>query len=187
MKAKRKKSSPSSTPANPFERLGGDDIEAGYLKLCAEWHVARAEQRLHWVQGDLESAWDSHPNLDILPAGPSSRRAPDLVARGLEAMVDEATREYSMVVIDSPPFLNFAEPLRMSTIVDGVLLVTVAGQTDRQAVASVVATLKRVRANVVGLVLNKVTKDLIEHYHYYGYYGYYGKNYASYYSENGRS
>jgi capsular exopolysaccharide synthesis family protein len=130
---------------------------------------------------------DSHPNLDILPAGPSSRRAPDLVARGLEAMVDEATREYSMVVIDSPPFLNFAEPLRMSTIVDGVLLVTVAGQTDRQAVASVVATLKRVRANVVGLVLNKVTKDLIEHYHYYGYYGYYGKNYASYYSENGRS
>lgn len=130
---------------------------------------------------------DGHPNLDILPAGPSSRRAPDLVARGLEAMVDEAAREYSMIVIDSPPFLNFAEPLRMSTIVDGVLLVTVAGQTDRQAVASVVATLKRVRANIVGLVLNKVTKDLIEHYHYYGYYGYYGKDYASYYSENGRA
>jgi len=128
---------------------------------------------------------ESHPNLDILPAGPSSRRAPDLVARGLEAMVEEASREYSMIVIDSPPFLNFAEPLRMSTIVDGVLLVTVAGQTNRQAVASVVATLKRVRANVVGLVLNKVTKDLTEHYHYYGYYGYYGKNYASYYGESG--
>jgi capsular exopolysaccharide synthesis family protein len=130
---------------------------------------------------------ESHPNLDILPAGPSSRRAPDLVARGLEAMVEEAGREYSMIVIDSPPFLNFAEPLRMSTIVDGVLLVTVAGQTDRQAVASVVATLKRVRANVVGLVLNKVTRDLTEHYHYYGYYGYYGKKYASYYGDNGRS
>ena len=129
---------------------------------------------------------ESHPNLDILPAGPSSRRAPDLVARGLEAMVEEAGREYSMIVIDSPPFLNFAEPLRMSTIVDGVLLVTVAGQTDRQAVASVVATLKRVRANVVGLVLNKVTRDLTEHYHYYGYYGYYGKKYASYYGDGGR-
>ena len=129
---------------------------------------------------------ESHPNLDILPAGPSSRRAPDLVARGLEAMVEEASREYSMIVIDSPPFLNFAEPLRMSTIVDGVLLVTVAGQTDRQAVASVVATLKRVRANVVGLVLNKVTRDLTEHYHYYGYYGYYGKKYASYYGDGGQ-
>ena len=101
-------------------------------------------------------------------------------------MVEEAGREYSMIVIDSPPFLNFAEPLRMSTIVDGVLLVTVAGQTDRQAVASVVATLKRVRANVVGLVLNKVTRDLTEHYHYYGYYGYYGKKYASYYGDGGR-
>jgi polysaccharide biosynthesis transport protein len=136
---------------------------------------------------DAVAKLESHPNLDILPAGPSSRRAPDLVARGLEAMVEEASREYSMIVIDSPPFLNFAEPLRMSTIVDGVLLVTVAGQTNRQAVASVVATLKRVRANVVGLVLNKVTKDLTEHYHYYGYYGYYGKNYASYYGDNGRT
>jgi succinoglycan biosynthesis transport protein ExoP len=130
---------------------------------------------------------ESHPNLDILPAGPSSRRAPDLVARGLEAVVEEAGREYSMIVIDSPPFLNFAEPLRMSTIVDGVLLVTVAGQTNRQAVASVVATLKRVRANMVGLVLNKVTKDLTEHYHYYGYYGYYGKYYKTYYTDANRS
>jgi hypothetical protein len=71
-KTKRKKSSPSSTqqkglPAtrSPFERLGGDDLDAGYLKLCAEWHVARAQQRLHWAQGDLESAWDSHPSLDL--------------------------------------------------------------------------------------------------------------------------
>jgi len=126
---------------------------------------------------------ESHPHLDILPAGPSSRRAPDLVARGLEEMVEEAGREYSMIVIDSPPFLNFAEPLRMSTFVDGVLLVAVAGRTNRKAVASVIATLKRVRANIVGLVLNKVTKDLTEHYHYYGYYGYYGKNYEANYTD----
>jgi capsular exopolysaccharide synthesis family protein len=126
------------------------------------------------------SKLESHPNLDILPAGPSSRRAPDLVARGLEEMVEEAGREYSMIVIDSPPFLNFAEPLRMASFVDGVLLVAVAGRTNRKAVASVIATLKRVRANIVGLVLNKVTKDLTEHYHYYGYYG---KDYEAYYTD----
>ena len=27
--------------------------------------MARAQQQLHWAQGDLESAWDSHPNLDL--------------------------------------------------------------------------------------------------------------------------
>jgi len=126
---------------------------------------------------------ESHPNLHFLAAGPPSRRAPDLIARGLESLVEEAYRDYELIVIDSPPFLNFAEPLLMSTIVDGVVVVTVAGETNRHAVASTLATLKRVRANVVGLVLNKVTKQLMENYHYYGYYGSYGKYYKKYYTQ----
>jgi len=123
-----------------------------------------------------------HPNLDFLPAGSPSRRAPDLIGRGLEAIVETAARQYSLILLDSPPFLNFAEPLRMSTMVDGVLMVSVAGETNRHAVASILATLNRVRANVVGLVLNKVTKDLMQNYHYYGYYGYSGKYYKHYYT-----
>jgi polysaccharide biosynthesis transport protein len=129
----------------------------------------------------------ARPNLHFLPAGPASRHAPDLVGRGLEDLIDAAEREYSLIVIDSPPFLNFAEPLRMSTMVDGVLLVAVAGETNRQAVASVLATLKRVRANVVGLVLNKVTKQLMENYHYYGSYGHYGKYYKRYQNSDGHA
>jgi hypothetical protein len=35
-----------------------------------------------------------------------------------------------------------------------------------------------VRANVVGLVLNEVTRDMSDSYHYY--YGYYGKYYRYY-------
>ncbi len=118
---------------------------------------------------------EHHPNLALLPSGPTSRRAPDLIGRGLEELLEEARREFSLIVLDSPPFLNFAEPLRMSTMVDGVLVVTVAGETNRHATASALATLGRVRANVVGLVLNKVTRDLMENYYYYGYYGYHGK------------
>jgi capsular exopolysaccharide synthesis family protein len=126
---------------------------------------------------------EAYPNLHFLASGPPSRRAPDLIARGLESLVEEAGREYRLIVIDSPPFLNFAEPLLMSTLVDGVLVVTVAGETNRHAVASTLATLKRVRANILGLVLNKVTKDLMENYHYYGYYGSYGKHYKKYYTQ----
>jgi len=130
------------------------------------------------------SQTESHPNLHLLAAGPPSRRAPDLVARGLADLIDAAELEYSLIIIDSPPFLNFAEPLRMSTMVDGVLLVAVAGETNREAAASVLATLKRVRANVVGLVLNKVTRQLMENYHYYGSYGHYGKYYKRYYGHD---
>ena len=45
-----------------------------------------------------------------------------------------------------------------------------AGQTSRKSVATVLATLNRLRANVVGLVLNQVHKELSDSYYYYGYY-----------------
>jgi polysaccharide biosynthesis transport protein len=108
--------------------------------------------------------------LDILPAGPPSRRAADLVGRGLVELLEDAAGEYDLVVLDGPPLLGFAEPLQMATAADGVVVVARAGQTSRKAVASVLATLYRVRAKVVGVVLNEVRKELSDSYYYYGYY-----------------
>jgi Mrp family chromosome partitioning ATPase len=110
------------------------------------------------------------PELDILPAGPPSRRASDLVGRGLSEVLEEASREYDLVVLDAPPLLGFAEPLQMATAVDGVVVVARAGETSRKSVASVLATLNRLRAKVVGIVLNEVHKELSDSYYYYGYY-----------------
>jgi len=45
-----------------------------------------------------------------------------------------------------------------------------AGQTSRKSVATVLATLNRLRVKVVGLVLNQVHKELSDSYYYYGYY-----------------
>jgi len=79
-------------------------------------------------------------------------------------------------VLDAPPLLGFAEPLEMATAVDGVVVVTRAGQTTRKAVASVLAILTRLRANTLGIVLNEVRQDMSESYYYYA-------NYAKYYRE----
>jgi len=108
--------------------------------------------------------------LHILAAGPPSRRASDLIGRGLAELLEEASSDYDLVVLDAPPLLGFAEPLQMATAVDGVIVVARAGQTSRKAVASVLATLNRLRAKVVGLVLNEVHKELSDSYYYYGYY-----------------
>ncbi|MEO8097089.1 MAG: polysaccharide biosynthesis tyrosine autokinase [Acidobacteriota bacterium] len=113
---------------------------------------------------------DSVPGLDVLPAGPPSRRAGDLVGRGMVELLEAAAGEYDLVVLDGPPLLGFAEPLQMATAVDGVIVVARAGQTSRKAVAMVLATLNRLRAKVVGLVLNEVHKELSDSYYYYGYY-----------------
>ncbi len=118
------------------------------------------------------------PNLDMLTSGPPSHRAIEMAGAGIEKVIEEASREYSLIIIDTAPLMNFAEPLQMATIVDGVVIVSVAGETNRKALASVISRLTRLRANVIGLVLNKVTKNMTSNYEYYGY----GKYAANYYN-----
>jgi polysaccharide biosynthesis transport protein len=115
-------------------------------------------------------------NLDILPAGPPSRRAGDLVGRGLDEVMQEASLDYDLVVLDAPPLLGFSEPLQMASLVDGVLVVARAGKTSRKSVQAVLTTLQRLRAHVIGLVLNGVHKEISDSYYYYGHYRrYYAK------------
>jgi capsular exopolysaccharide synthesis family protein len=118
---------------------------------------------------------DDPKGLDVLPAGPSTRRASDLIGMGLAELVEEAVREYDLVVLDAPPLLGFAEPLQMATAVDGVIVVARAGETSRKALSSVITTLTRLRANLVGVVLNEVHREVSAGYYYY--YGHYSKYY----------
>jgi capsular exopolysaccharide synthesis family protein len=129
---------------------------------------------------DLIQGSEAAPDLDVLVAGPASRRAADLLGAFLEKLLAEAASSYDLVLIDSPPLLGFAEPLQMAAVVDGVVVVTLAGQTNRNAIASVLTSLKRLKANVIGVALNEVREDMSDRYYYYGYYGkYYSKYYKS--------
>ena len=77
------------------------------------------------------------------------------------------------MILDSPPLLGFAECLQMANAADGVLIVSLAGETRRKAVAEVISVLHRLRANIIGVVLNQVSKNTSsDGYSYYGYYRY---------------
>jgi succinoglycan biosynthesis transport protein ExoP len=112
-------------------------------------------------------------DLDILPAGPPSRRACDLLGAQISDLLSEVGPEYDLVIVDAPPVLGFAEALQMSTCVDGVLMVACSGETSRKAVRSVANTLNRLHVNVLGLVLNEVKDDSSDGYYYHGHYGKY--------------
>lgn len=119
---------------------------------------------------------DGYPDLDLLPAGPPSLCAPELMGRGIGRIIEEATLEYDLVILDGPPAIGFAEPLTMAAAVDGVIVVARAGQTQQKALASLLNTLKRLRVNVVGVVLNQVNRDVTNSYYYQASYGaYYNK------------
>jgi polysaccharide biosynthesis transport protein len=118
-------------------------------------------------------------NLSLLPAGLGSHRAADLIGSRLSTLLDEFAKEYDLVILDSPPLLGFAECLQMAAAADGVLIVSLAGVTKRKAVAEVIGALRRLRANIVGVVLNRVNQNTSPD--GYAHYGYHGKAYAKYY------
>jgi len=121
---------------------------------------------------------EAFPFLSVLPAGPASRRAADGLGTTLKDLFAAAIDDYDLIICDAPPLLGFAESLQVAKLVDGVVVVALAGQTEKTAVASVLTNLRRLKANVIGLALNEVRADMSERYYYYGYYG---KYYSRYY------
>ena len=115
------------------------------------------------------------PNLMVLPAGPPPRFSSELLTMHMAKVLESGRPDFRYIVIDSAPLLICADSTILSTMVDGVVIVARAGDTPREAVASALRQLRRVRANVLGLVLNQVRQ------HSQGYGGYYGGYYGHYY------
>jgi succinoglycan biosynthesis transport protein ExoP len=103
-----------------------------------------------------------------------------LLGATLERILESARRDFSLVIIDAPPLLGFAEPLKAASLADGVVVVT-SSETQRNALHSVLTALGRVKAKVLGVVMNNVDQKHSNRYYYGGYYGYYGKYYSHYY------
>ncbi|HVN04970.1 MAG TPA: polysaccharide biosynthesis tyrosine autokinase [Bryobacteraceae bacterium] len=104
-------------------------------------------------------------DLDILPAGPSSRASAGLIGQRLPAILEEAKYVYDLIVVDSPPMLGIPEPLQMAAAVDGVVLIARAGKTSFRTVATALTALERVRAKVIGVVLNSVSRNMSDGLH----------------------
>ncbi|MDP9302156.1 MAG: hypothetical protein M3P43_14880, partial [Actinomycetota bacterium] len=69
-------------------------------------------------------------------------------------MLEEMRTLADFVVIDSAPVLVVSDSLAMAALVDGVLFVTEAQKTDRQAVSRARNQLEQVGAPVVGAIMN---------------------------------
>ena len=83
--------------------------------------------------------------------------------------MSQAEAEYDLVIVDAPPILGFPVPLQMAAAVVGVVMVALAGETNRKAIEMAVTTLRRLRANVLGLILNQVNSETSDGYDYNGY------------------
>lgn len=95
----------------------------------------------------------SDQNLDVLACGePAASPADVLSLPRMRQLVDEASREYDFVIMDSPALLaNPADVRSLAAMADNVLLTVRQGWTPREAVSMALSQLSRVS----GVVLNR--------------------------------
>ena len=114
-------------------------------------------------------------NFWIVPAGPCSRKSPELMGTRRMTELLTSLREFgedTYTIIDSPPILSTSEPTMLSRMVDGVILVVMADRTPKPAIRRAVQSIDRQK--ILGIVLNGIELKPTRYYSEY-YYGHYYK------------
>ena len=64
------------------------------------------------------------PNLSLLPCGPIPPNPAELISSArMKDLLKEMAARYDHILIDSPPMMNVTDPVILSSMVDGVILV----------------------------------------------------------------
>lgn len=118
------------------------------------------------------------PNLYCVPCGPIPPNSADVVAsEKFKKFLDDLSKRFDRVVLDSPPVVAVTDSAIVSTLVDGVIFVIRAFKTHTATCRSALRTLQDVDAPIAGAVLNAVNLKSHE-YSYYHYYYYKREGYA---------
>jgi succinoglycan biosynthesis transport protein ExoP len=119
------------------------------------------------------------PNLSLLPCGPIPPNPAELVSsERMKEMLRVLSQLYDHIIVDSPPLINVTDPVILSTMVDGTILVVQASRSTRDMLRRSRQELSGVGAKVFGVVLNNVDikRDGYDEYYYYRYYSNYAQD-----------
>jgi Mrp family chromosome partitioning ATPase len=98
--------------------------------------------------------------------------------------IQEAARRYDRVIIDCPPVSAVSDPLIISSLADGVLLVTKFNKVRREMARKSIQRMIESGLQLCGVVINDIDFEGREAY-YYSYYYYQNRYYKGY--SHGRS
>jgi len=110
-------------------------------------------------------------SLHVVTSGPFPPRPADVLgSERMRALVEELKNQADVVLFDTPAVLAAADAAVLSTRVDGVVLLYDAGRTKRAMARQAVERLRQVDANLLGVVLNRVSPRRGGYYAYQHYY-----------------
>jgi Mrp family chromosome partitioning ATPase len=96
--------------------------------------------------------------LAVLPAGPIPPNPAALLgSNGLPQLDQRLRAEFEFVIYDTPPLSAGADATFVAAAADGVVLVIDGSRTHRTRAMQAVEQLRRTRANVLGVVINRAS------------------------------
>ncbi|MEN3335991.1 MAG: polysaccharide biosynthesis transport protein [Blastocatellia bacterium] len=109
------------------------------------------------------------PNLWVMPCGPIPPNPAEMISSfKMKKLLRTLSENFDYIIIDSPPLLKVTDPVILSTMVDGVILVVQSGKSTRDVLRRARQELSLAGAKIFGVVLNNVDTPQGEYYEYYG-------------------
>lgn len=116
----------------------------------------------------------SVPNLHVIPSGPIPPNPSEILgSKRMEELIEVLRKNFTRIIIDTPPITAVTDAALLGKLSDGVVLVVRANRTVRDMAKTGLEQLTAVGAKLLGVVLNGVGMGRGSYY-YYQYYYYYG-------------
>lgn len=107
-------------------------------------------------------------NLDMIFTGPVPPNPAEILASNtFKEFVEDLSKEYDYVFIDTPPVGLFTDASLVSTISDGVIFVIKSSDAKREDIALALENLKKVDAHILGAVLTHMPMKEKKYGNYY--------------------
>jgi capsular exopolysaccharide synthesis family protein len=118
---------------------------------------------------------DPSTKLHLLTSGPIPPNPAELIgSEQMSNLLKFLQRQFTHVVVDSPPIASFTDGVLIASMVDGVILVVHAGKSSRQIIRRSRQLLLDIGAKIFGVVLNNVNLRAQDNYYYYQSYYHHG-------------
>lgn len=133
--------------------------------------------RLNWSEALFKPGLEA---LSLIPSGPIPPNPTELLgARKMDELLVSLKESFDIIIIDTPPVVGLTDAMVLGQKADGIFILIEVDKTPIKLALQARDSLKMVKANIAGSILNKVPMERDG-------YGYgYGYNYYNSYNEDG--
>jgi len=167
--------------------IDGDMRKSRVLRLLNNNKYSNVSGLSEYLAGIDENPNIVHtefPNLDVISSGAEAANPAGLLnSSKMKDLIRIAEEKYNYIIFDTPPVNVVSDSLLLNDLINGYLVATRADYSDVNSLSQATDALKRVEAEIYGIVLSSVNvKKSNGYYHSYNKYGY-----SSYENTNNKS